>query len=315
VSTPTFWLSFHEPYVCRHSGVCCSSDWDIDIESSRIPLIDRAIARGQLSAPVQWYRTVAGTPDDVGGVLARSGAGRCVFHTDPGCAIHTALGDEAMPSACQHFPRIALLDPRGVSVTLSHYCPTAASLLVDARGPVSIVKGPPVLPGGALPEGLDARDALPPLETPGRLMDWDAYSAWESRAVDLLTTVIPVEGVLDLLDPGAAVVDDRTLFEIARTSVPAPYGWPSFVASQDAASADAQVVGRYLAAHAFAAWTAYQGDGLRSTVRYLRLVLAVLKTELARRGSLIEAIRQSDLLLRHLADRRLLSDHLFHYAD
>ena len=307
MSTPTFWLSFHAPYACRHSGVCCSSGWDIDIEPSRIPPIERAIALGRLAAPLHWHRTVTGAPDDVGGVLARGREGRCVFHADPGCAIQTVLGHDAMPSACQHFPRIVLLDPRGISVTLSHYCPTAASLLFEASGPVSIVKGPAVLPGGAPPEGLDARDALPPLETPRRLMDWDGYSAWESRAVDLLTSVVPVAAALDLLDPHDAAIDERTLFDIARQAVPAPYEWPPFVTPGDAASVDARVVGKYLAAHAFAAWTAYHGNGLRTTVRYLRVVWAVLRTELARRDSLVAAIRQSDLLLRHLVDWRLLS--------
>jgi Fe-S-cluster containining protein len=310
VATATFWLSFHTPYACRHSGVCCSSDWDIDIEPSRIPPIEQAVARGQLSAPVHWHRTVTGAPDDVGGVLARSRDGRCVFHGDPGCAIHTVLGHDAMPSACQHFPRIVLLDPRGVSVTLSHYCPTAASLLFEARGPASIVKGPPALPGGAPPEGLDARDALPPLETPQRLMDWDSFSAWERRAVDLLTSGLPVEAALDQLDRRDAAFGDRMLFEMAREAVVAPYEWPPFVGSADLALVDAAVVGRYFAAHAFAAWTAYQGDGLRCTVLYLRLVLAVLKNELARRGSLLDAIRQSDLLLRHLVDRGTVADRL-----
>lgn len=312
---PTFWLSFHAPYACRHSGACCSSGWDIDIEQSRVAAITAAIADGRLTAPAQWHRRASDAPADVGGVLALSGAGRCVFHRDPGCAIHSALGYSAMPSACQHFPRIALVDPRGVFVTLSHYCPTAASLLFAVTEPVSIVEGPSALPAGVLPEGLDAREALPPLETPRRLMDWASYGAWERRTVAVLTSTDSPEEALDALDPAGAGVSDEALVAIARAAVPLPYRWPSFARSEDIAwNRCGAVVGRYLAAHAFASWTAYQGTSLRCTVIYLRLVLAVLKRERARAATLLEAIRQSDLLLRHLADRQAIADRLSEIA-
>ena len=35
-------------------------------------------------------------------------------------------------------------------------------------------------------EGLDARDALPPLLRPGMLTDLDGYDAWEQRAIGVL---------------------------------------------------------------------------------------------------------------------------------
>jgi hypothetical protein len=49
-------------------------------------------------------------------------------------------------------------------------------------------------------------------------------------------------------------------------------------------------------------------------VLYLHVVLAVLKTELARGRSLVEAIRHSDLLVRHLADRETLAERLLAVA-
>ncbi len=62
--------------------------------------------------------------------LLATAHGRCVFHDPAGrCAIHSALGHDALPVACRQFPRVSVTDPRGVSVTLSHYCPTAAALL------------------------------------------------------------------------------------------------------------------------------------------------------------------------------------------
>jgi hypothetical protein len=68
---------------------------------------------------------------------------------------------------------------------------------------------------------------------------------------------------------------------------------------------------RFLAAKAFAAWTAYQGRGLLTVVRGLEAALAVVRVEAARqcrdrgqslgREALFEAFRQTDFILNHLA--------------
>jgi hypothetical protein len=68
---------------------------------------------------------------------------------------------------------------------------------------------------------------------------------------------------------------------------------------------------RYLAAKAFASWTAYQGRGLLSIVRGLQVALALVRVEAARecrnaagpldRERLLAAIRQADFILNHLA--------------
>jgi hypothetical protein len=313
---PTYWLSFHASYACRHSGACCSSGWEIPLEKQQVPAIAGAIAAGRIVAPVAWLRPADSAPDDVAGVLTLGERGHCIFHGD-GCAIHSALGHAAMPAACQHFPRVVLIDARGVFVTLSHYCPTAASMLLEDDGPVSIVNGPPALPDGATPEGFDARDALPPLRSPRLLMDLESYSAWERDLVDALAHSDAPEEVVNALLGQTVAIDDGELFEIARACVPAPYAetipgpapserrptirWPARVEGWPR-----RVEGRFLAAHAFACWMAYQGNGLVSIAIYLRLVSAVLRTELARQRSVIDAIRQSDLLLRHLIDRDAL---------
>jgi hypothetical protein len=139
-------------------------------------------------------------------ILRTNGAGECVF-LDPRrarsglCAVHRDLGEEALPSACRHFPRVVTLSPLGVSVTLSHYCPTAAGMLFPpvtprdsgppgpegSAGPLlRIVEDPPAFPADWPWEGLDARDALPPLLRPGVLMDWPSLERWERFAVSVL---------------------------------------------------------------------------------------------------------------------------------
>lgn len=201
VTTPvsTLWLSCHVHYACRHAGACCRSGWPLPVESHVVPGIDAAIAAKRLrtvdGSPV-WLLASADAPPGVAGTL-RLTDDACVFHAsgrpgapaDPGprhCAVHAAEGHGALPASCQHFPRVCLVDERGVRVSLSHQCPTAASLLFAHDGPVAIVEGPPVVPGTAVPEGLDARDELPPRLTPGVLMDLEALTAWEDLVVRTL---------------------------------------------------------------------------------------------------------------------------------
>ena len=74
----------------------------------------------------------------------------------------------------------------------------------------------------------------------------------------------------------------------------------------------------YVAAKAFASWTAYQGRGLRSIVRGLEAAVALVRVEASRqcreaaRGLdqqlLLEAFRQADFALNHLAVGEDLAD-------
>lgn len=179
-------LSFHAAYACRHSGACCSAGWRIPIDSARQHALEAAARAGRLPSP-------AARTDSRGAltVLQLAGDGTCIAFEPragtrpPMCAIHRALGPGALPAACRHFPRVCLLDGRGVSVTLSHFCPTAAALLFDdAR--IELVEAPATFTDLGDLEGLDARDALPPLLAPGMLMDLDAYSAFEAWAFRVL---------------------------------------------------------------------------------------------------------------------------------
>lgn len=142
-----------------------------------------AVESGRARPSVQPWLVPAGSdaPPDVAGVLAFGPGGGCVFHAPKesrpafSTAVSTANGAPAddqrggclvhalRPSSCVHFPFVCVSDPRGVHVTLSHYCPTAAALLFDADGPPRKVSGPPVPVGTVEPEGLDAREALPPV--------------------------------------------------------------------------------------------------------------------------------------------------------
>ena len=318
----------HVPYACQHAGACCSSGWPIPIERVRVP------AAASLRPDRSWLRPAQDAPPDVAGLLAVSDGGHCIFHR-AGCEIQRAHGHGALPSACQHFPRVVLLDARGVFVSLSHYCPTAAALLFTHTGRVEIVEGPPAIPVGE-PEGLDARDVLPPLlldgvrsrhatfgvrsrhrshagtadsqsrhgETQPVLMDLAGYSAWEAYMVDTLAnTAGTADDAIERLD------DDLRRLQTWRPGRGTLAEAVKGLSAQDGRAVatqavdDESVIKRYLAARAFGSWSAYQcADGIPAVVRELRHALATVRQH-SRRMSLKEAIRQTDLQILHLANR------------
>lgn len=301
---PTFWLNFHLAYACRHSGACCSSGWAIPVERDRIIPI-RNLA-GQ--AADSWLLSAPNAPDDVAGTLALQATGHCVFHGATGCGVYASR-----PASCSHFPFVCLVDQRGVHVTLSHYCPTAAALLFAPEEPIEIVEGPSPVAGLEIPEGLDARESLPPLELPDRLMTWETFSQWERVEMGKEATA-------------PSMVDAIRLFERARFAVPAPWSWadapvelerqwPALVAP--AWPGFAQVVHRYRAAKVFASWATHADEGLIAALRVADIADAVLRLETVRQcvtagrtldaELLKQAIRQSDLLLVHYADAWVLS--------
>jgi Fe-S-cluster containining protein len=235
-------LSIHADYRCRHSGACCSSGWAIPVEPETEERLRTALLKGPLRLPVRrdlvppgsvpaepesCLQCVASLPHGARVVLRTDDTGRCVFF-DPSfapsgrCSVHRVLGEDALPSACRQFPRVVTLTPLGVSVTLSHYCPTAAGSLFRAVAPnadrpldgraglvpgstaLHIVEGPGAFPAEWPYEGLDARDALPPLLRPGVLMDWPGLEAWERFVVSVLTEEgLGPEAALDVLATAA----------------------------------------------------------------------------------------------------------------
>jgi hypothetical protein len=182
-------LSIHADYGCRMTGACCRSGWDVPVEPDVETRLDAAVAAGTLGVRAPWSRPLRGLPHGARVVLRLTAEGECVFHERAAprlCAVHRQLGPEALPSACRQFPRVATLTPLGVSVTLSHYCPTAAGLLFRDGVPLAVVTDAPAFPASWPYEGLDARDALPPFARPGVLMSWASHERFERHAVATL---------------------------------------------------------------------------------------------------------------------------------
>lgn len=358
--SPVYSLSIHADYRCRHSGACCSTDWDVPIELPVYRRLSEALASGRLRAvaPPEEGGALLVTGDDLPGnvsaMFARTAEGRCVFFHGGSrlCIVHRDLGEAMLPATCRHFPRVAVRDARGTFISLTHFCPTAASMLFREDVGVEIVTSPPAFPPADY-DGLSVdRESWPPLLHPRMLMDLDGYSAWERHMVarcanlaaspeSVLATLRRDARILRTFAPGQAALADvvRTLPASLVESpvhdsleaslrmhaevitavpddlkpVPDEDGLPEAYASCVAPAWTSwhAPLNRYLAAKAFANWTAYQGRGLLSIVRGLEAALALVRVEASRQcrdagraldaALLLEAFRGADFTLNHLA--------------
>jgi Fe-S-cluster containining protein len=190
-SPDVFALSIHADYQCRHSGACCSADWDVPVELEVYRTLKEAFDAGRLRPQAEASQLAPfilepDLPDDAAAMLERTEVGECVF-LERGrklCIVHRDLGESALPATCKYFPRLAVRDGRGTFITLSHFCPTAVSMLFRDDCPLRIVRGPRAFPPGDYEGLVVTSDDLPPLLSPSMLMDADAYSAWECHMVE-----------------------------------------------------------------------------------------------------------------------------------
>lgn len=336
-----FALNVHATYACRHSGACCTAGWTIPVEAHLLPLVGAA-----------WLE-----PDEQGACPRyerRSGL----------CQLQREHGERMLPESCHHFPRRALHDARGTFVTLSHFCPTAATLLLESTDPLRVVADAAGFPAARGYEGLDAREEWPPLLRRDVLFDHESFGLWERHMVESMDS--SPHGVVETLNRLAATAERLRAWEVSQGSL---LEWTARHLAADAAAGTGLLVGnryaefegrrafqraveavpaglpvpllpepyddldavyvapvweqmagglrRFLAARAFASWTAYQSRGIRTQVAELFMTAAVLRVECVRacaavgqalnRDSLREAVRATDRLLVHLADRdRLL---------
>jgi hypothetical protein len=198
-------LRFHRDYVCRDAGACCRAGWTIPVEVPCYDGLSEALRAGALvvpfdAAPLVPFPTRSG---DYAALLGVGNDGRCAFE-DRGCAIQRSLGHGALPLSCQQFPRVAVMRPGSTAVSLSHYCPTAASLLFGSPQNIEVTPAPTGLTQGHVWEGLDLRAALPPLLRPDALFTWTTFDHWERFVLDMLRqNAVPLEESLGAIASGA----------------------------------------------------------------------------------------------------------------
>jgi hypothetical protein len=365
MSSRVFALSIHADYRCRQSGECCTADWDVPVELHVYRSLAEAVGTGTLqvsaaAAPLSPFVVEPDLPDDAAAMIERTDRGDCVFFERDShlCIVHRDLGEPALPSTCRHFPRVAVRDARGTFITLSHFCPTAASMLFREDVPLGIVESPPAFPLADYDGLVVTEDDLPPLLSARTLMDVESYGAWERHMVERCAATVNPESVVATLARDARQL--RVWRPGARTLAEAVRGLPAGFIDTVAHESLAQSLGlrvdvitaipedlkpepdesrleeayrgrvypqwhnfqapvnRYLAAKAFASWTAYQGRGISSIVRGLESALALVRVEAARlcrntqrsldADLLLEAFRGADFTLNHLAVGEDLAD-------
>lgn len=286
---------------------------------------------------------MADPPAGCQSAFRRDNAGVCWFRDKErrDCAIHREFGEESLASACRQFPRVAVLEPGQTSVSLSHYCPTAAGLLFREPSGFRIVDAPEAFPSTWPFEGLDARQAYSPLLRPGVLLGFDGLRAFESSAVavlaapDVRAAVARIAAAVERIRawrPDLGRVPDwiRLAFDqaacvpaIHRASDPRPTLadsippgsaqpplLPAFAATFPEIEPRSDLaLRRYLAARLVGGWVMFQADDLATVAAYLALCLdCVFLFESARDRTepevdrWREAIRGADLWLLHLCD-------------
>ncbi len=358
MSSPVFALSIHADYKCRHSGACCTADWDVPVELPVYRSLDDHVRRGSrrvapAAQPLAPFVVEPDLPDGAAAMLERTHDGDCVFFERDShlCVVHRDTGEESLPATCRHFPRLAVADSRGTFVTLSHFCPTAASMLFREDVNLEIVHAPSAFPPADYDGLTVTAEDLPPLLSPSMLMDPGAYSAWERHMVRRCAADVLPESVVATLAADArrlrawrpgemalaeairllpdALAQETTAPSLITTlelrnevvdAIPDDLKPPPDDDGLEDAYRDhvrvawpacARPINRYLAAKAFASWTAYQGRGLATIVRGLDAALALVRIESARqcrdavraldRDLLLEAFRSADFALNHLA--------------
>ena len=358
---PVYSLSIHADYRCRHSGACCTADWDVPVEVPLYRTLDEALSAGRVAPAGRLDGNNAvliiedKLPGDAAAMVARTATGDCVFyHRNSGlCVIHRDLGEPMLPATCRYFPRLAVRDGRGTFISLTHYCPTAAASLFRDDVRIEIIQDPPAFPDAEYEGLVVTSEDWPPLLRPDCLADAQSYTAWERHMVARCADEsLSAESVVETLERDArlvrrvspattaAIVHAIEQLPARRVSAPVPEAletslahyfdvlkavpdeWRPEADTRDLAECYRRYVAmewtgfdaplrRYLAAKAFASWTAYQGRGFLTIVRGLEVALALVRVEAARRCRdancpldaelLLEAFRQADFALNHLA--------------
>ena len=339
---PALGLIAHARYACRHSGVCCSSDWEIPVEDALHARLARAIDAGDLR------------PRDGVGLVDRAGpagghaigprpphrAAACSTPPDRAAAACTrGAAPTPSPSPAGSFPG----SPCTIRAAPSRRSRTCVRRRrIGSPIPALLVLAP--LPRAAASlDGLDVRRSLPPALSPRRLLDWDALSAWETQALDACARNDAPEGVLqDLLalrdacaaldrgagsarrvdrvvDPGRAAIGGCGMAAGSGARRDRPRvrtgGARRAAAGRErrcaaAGAGGAPLIRRYLAARLIACWPLHYGTGVATAIAYAAALLSVLAVEMARQAPSPEAAAGDAAVLAAIAETDRLVVHL-----
>lgn len=208
-------LEFQSDFRCSQCGECCCSDWVVSLDKTQHERIAQALRTGDLTVPgvtADSALTRNENPSDLGFGLFHAhltfGPAGCPFlereSDSTACAIQRQLGPGALPIICQVYPRICVLEPRRVCLTLSNCCPTARAKLwrEDLDGPgLTRVENPPAFPPDGAYAGHNTLERKPPFLRPQVPLTWEAYARWERFCLERMADerLTPENALLHIL--------------------------------------------------------------------------------------------------------------------
>lgn len=333
-----FSLNAHAAYACRHSGACCTAGWSIPVEARTQALVRTEWLLPDDSGACPQYDRPSGLcrihRDHGEALLPES----CQHF--PKRALVDARGTSiALSLYCPTAAALLLEGTAPLSIVAS---PSAFPASRTYEGLDATDEWPPLLRPDTLFDttsferwerylvetlGSSGADPLVALNqiagTAERLRGWTMAAGALPKWVDAQLNEAPTADAV--FDARYAPFVEAQAYSAVCATVPPGLEHPSLPDDVDEAEArlvapawqaHAALVNRYLGARAFASWTAYQSRGIRTQVAELYVTLAVLRVECVRacsaagrtldRTLLTEAVRASDLLLVHLADRQVL---------
>jgi Fe-S-cluster containining protein len=115
-------------YTCHHSGACCSTFPNIEVDATTIASWEKADlqqVRGNGCTVNSVEDALVQSKDNNSKSLRMRSDCSCVFLTsEKKCAIHSGLGPQLKPQACRDFPFRFRSTPGGIYVGLSFVCPS-----------------------------------------------------------------------------------------------------------------------------------------------------------------------------------------------
>ena len=186
-------LSIHADYRCRHSGALLHRRLGRAGGAARLPVARaRRANRGACTRRPQSGGTAIRSsssptfPTTRRAMLERNRRRRVRVLRARVAAVHRAPGPRARrrcPPPAGTSRAWPCTTPAARSSRLSHFCPTAASMLFRDDVPLTIVSQPPAFPPADYEGLIVTAGDLPPLLRPGVLMDLDAYAALGAHMV------------------------------------------------------------------------------------------------------------------------------------
>jgi Fe-S-cluster containining protein len=111
-------------FSCVSCGKCCSSGFEIPVEGEKAARIQSTPLHRELVK--EGYQPLAVLAESVHH-LSYNQQGRCHYHRDDRCGLHSQYGLDYKPVVCQLYPFIVVDTPAGHFVSLLFSCPSVVS--------------------------------------------------------------------------------------------------------------------------------------------------------------------------------------------